>query len=139
MMKNNGISILEIVIVIIILGVAAIIIGPAYSEASVEKKLSVLVDDLEKVRGQIELYRIEHDGLWPGQYRQGGQVEADEFIEALVEGDSPYLREMPVNRFNGLSSVVISGNDRKTTGAGWCFNPVTGEFRADDSKEHGAY
>ena len=138
-MKNNGISILEIVIVIIILGVAAIIIGPAYSEASVEKKLSVLVDDLEKVRGQIELYRIEHDGLWPGQYKHGGTVDEDEFVEALVEGDSPYLREIPVNPFSGLSSVVISSSYKKVTGAGWCFNPVTGEFRADDSKEHGAY
>ena len=142
--SNARISIPEIMIIAVIICVVGFIVTPAFTKANAEAKISDLTEKLESVRNQIELYRVQHDGLLPGQRRAGGSIDKRQFVNALTEkgpdGMGPYLEEVPVNPFNESDSISVeTWDDGKVNGAGWCFNSVTGEFRADDNVGHSAY
>ena len=109
-----------------------------------------MVDGLQRVRCQIELYRIEHDGLLPGQTVPGAEVTCESFVNALTEPDSvraePYLREIPANPFvdDDLAADIVVVNAAGAEpcgdeGTGWWFNVATGDFRANDCGFHSGY
>ncbi len=109
-----------------------------------------MVDNLQMMRCQIELYRIEHDGLLPGQTTMGEGVTCESFVNALTEPDSvraePYLREIPANPFvdddTADDIVVVNAAGAEPCGgesSGWWFNAASGEFRANNSRFHSGY
>jgi hypothetical protein len=113
-------------------------------------KLSDMVSKLQQVRSQITLYKVQHDGLLPGQNAKGSDIAENGFVRAMTEEDpagfGPYLREIPANCFvEGKSAnkitlfndpdAVPSGDE----GTGWCFNAATERFCASDSKFHTEY
>jgi general secretion pathway protein G len=141
-----GFTLVEILIVVVILGILAAIVIPQFTEASTEAKLSSLMSDLQTVRSQIELYKVQHNDDLPGD---GGAT----FEEALtgktdIDGDvaaagayGPYLQSIPTNPFNDKVSVRIDGNEAGTDADGWRFDatdPNSGSFQADDSAAHAA-
>ncbi|MHC4440583.1 MAG: type II secretion system protein [Planctomycetota bacterium] len=66
MKAKSGFTLVEILIVVVILGILAAIVIPQFTEASTEAKTSRLVTDLQSVRSQIELYKIQHNDNLPG-------------------------------------------------------------------------
>ena len=140
---RNAITIPEFLIVFLVIAIIAAITAPKFSEAKNGSDLTRLVRGLETVRQQIELYKVHHDGLLPGQKYQGQDVSEEDFVKALIESDGvygPYLKKMPKNPFNGLRSVRIGTLTLgSASGAGWFLNCETGDFRADDLEFHRAY
>ncbi len=140
---RNAVTIPEFFIVFLIIVIIAAINAPRFSQAKSDRDLSGLVKGLEKVRQQIELYKVQHDGLLPGQSSKGQEVNEKDFVDALTSSDGvygPYLKKMPRNPFNGLRSVRIgSVTIGSACGAGWFFNCESGDFRADDLEFHRAY
>ena len=149
--QKQGFTVMEIFIVIIILGIIAAIVVPKFSQASSESRLEDLVSDLQMVRSQIELYKIQHKDLLAGQFAKGGSINEDSFKVALTvkgsDGMGPYLKKLPKNYYlvnaKRRDSITFV-NDRKANptgkeGTGWWFNVATGEFRANDSPFHAAY
>ena len=138
---NKGFTLVEILIVVIILGILAAIVIPQFTEASNDARVSALVSDLQTVRSQIELYKIQHLDNFPGM-NDGTWVSTADFVTDLTTKTSlagvagtdygPYLQKFPTNPFN--DSAVV----RDATGAddpnsesgtdGWWFNPTTGNF-----------
>ena len=118
--NKRGFSVMEIFVVVIILGIMAAIVVPKFSQAGNEARLSYMVSDLQKVRAQIELYRIQHDDLLPGQKAVGTAISEYDFIRELTtkgpEGFGPYLEKMPVNPFNNASTVSFGSSDIKEAG-----------------------
>jgi general secretion pathway protein G len=121
MKAKSGFTLVEILIVVVILGILAAIVIPQFTEASTEAKLSSLVSDLQTMRSQIELYKIQHNDLFPGQDAVAGDIDLAGFVADLegytnVDGSAaaapgagvygPYLQKMPTNQFSGSSSVV---------------------------------
>ncbi len=149
--KDRGFSALEIVIVVLVLCVLGAVLVPRFSAASTEARLDDMVSCLQTVRSQIELYRIQHDDLLPGQERIGGDIEPEQFITDLttedpVDGYGPYLDKMPENPFvtgPDADEVLIvneaDGEPFVSQSHGWWFNAYNGEFRACDSVKHLAY
>ena len=140
----------DVVITIGLIALIAACAGPRLSRASAEKKLPAMVDGLQRMRCQIELYRIEHDGLLPGQTAPGDDVTCDAFINALTEsagpGRAPYLREIPANPFIDDDAAdditIVNCMDIEPCGGGhtgWWFNVASGEFRANNSRFHSVY
>jgi general secretion pathway protein G len=144
MRAQRGFTLVEILIVVVILGILAAIVIPQFTEASTEAKLSSLCSDLQTVRSQIELYKVQHNDNMPGT---AGAVT---FVEALtlktvisgalaVPADTeiygPYLQAMPKNPFNDLNTVEVEAVATGLGGGncGWHFNTATGDFRADDA------
>jgi general secretion pathway protein G len=135
MKTKSGFTLVEILIVVVILGILAAIVIPQFTEASTEAKLSSLVSDLQTMRSQIELYKIQHNDLLPGQASAGAVLDAAEFMVDLttvtnVDGDAvtgtekaygPYLQKIPTNQFNNIALV---GTDAATNG--WVLTTAAG-------------
>jgi len=142
MKKRSGFTLVEILIVVVILGILAAIVIPQFSDASTEAKNSSLASDLQTVRSQIQLYKIQHTDALPGAgtasftLAMTGQTDV---AGAVGTTYGPYLRAIPANPFNNLATVsetaVAPTGDNST---GWHFNTVTGEFSANDTVAHAA-
>jgi len=100
MKAKRGFTLVEILIVVVILGILAAIVIPQFTEASTEARGSRLVSDLQTVRSQIELYKIQHFGVAPLLGDAVEAVEADpdavppvEAVEASPAG-ADFIRQM---------------------------------------------
>ncbi len=68
--SSRAFTLIEIMMVVVLLGIIAAIAIPQISGASGEAHEAALRNDLRLVRTQIELYRLQHDGLVPGYVLQ---------------------------------------------------------------------
>jgi general secretion pathway protein G len=149
MKKRNGFTLVEILIVVVILGILAAIVIPQFSDASEDAKFSSLVSDLQTVRSQIQLYKLQHQGVFPP-----GAAGEPSFIEAMTKYTNadgtlateqkpadnvygPYIQKIPTNQFND-SDEVTSGvaTVPADNSSGWYYNESTGAFNANDNEEH---
>jgi general secretion pathway protein G len=138
-------------VLILVFGIAAVLFSPRLTQAVERDKLSDLVDRLYTIRLQIKLYKLQHDGLLPGQWASGESVTSKDFVTALqeqqykdsglsVEGmlENPYIQD------TGRCRTITCVNDPEAMPAGnertaWWFNAATGDFYACDSKFHTNY
>ena len=163
MKAKKGFTLVEILIVVVILGILAAIVIPQFTSASVEAKESALVSDIQSMRSQIELYKIHHNDLLPGEEGTGPlnittASTMARFDAALINKTDqygavgvlaahrfgPYMRRVPDNPFcslNPANTVEVDG----TAGGnshGWHLTttPVTsvdrGLFQADDDGQN---
>ena len=65
MRGKSGFTLVEILIVVVILGILAAIVIPQFTEASTDAKEARMLSDLQSVRSQIELYKIQHNDELP--------------------------------------------------------------------------
>lgn len=136
MKSKSGFTLVEILIVVVILGILAAIVIPQFTEASTEAKMSSLCTDLQTVRSQIELYKVQHNDELPGAGTASfedaltGQTDID---GAVGTDYGPYLQKVPTNPFNNLGDVQVeAGSTGLGSGdTGWHFNSSTGAFHAD--------
>jgi general secretion pathway protein G len=158
MRAKSGFTLVEILIVVVILGILAAIVIPQFTEASTEAKTSSLVTDLQSVRSQIELYKVQHNDNLPG-VANGTQHPSTgtDFVAAMTgyttvlgvattrddpNGYGPYLQKVPMNQFVDSDYVECSPIDGATPGVvddgtqGWYFDQDTGKFWATDSADH---
>lgn len=136
MMKaKSGFTLVEILIVVVILGILAAIVIPQFTEASSEAKLSSLCTDLQTMRSQIELYKVQHNDNPPSLANFVAQMTGKTDINGDVGTDyGPYLQKIPTNQFNDLGTL---GNIGDPYDSGWGYDETTGAIHADDSAEHG--
>ncbi len=155
---NKGFTLVEILIVVIILGILAAIVIPQFTEASNEARDSALVSDLQTMRSQIELYKIQHLDLYPGDDDDDGSEDTTgDFVldmttvtnsvgnDVAADGSvvlGPYVQQFPSNPF------VSDADDRKECDTvndgngmpagdgttGWLFNYASGRIMANDTK-----
>jgi general secretion pathway protein G len=149
MKAKSGFTLVEILIVVVILGILAAIVIPQFTEASSEAKMSSLCTDLQSVRSQIELYKIQHNDAMPGQSNLaigGTHTGGAGFINALISytdidgetttsddpnGYGPYLQKIPTNQFNDKNTIQTDNSAPGGNDSGWNFNTTTGAFHAD--------
>jgi general secretion pathway protein G len=130
-MRAKGFTLVEILIVVVILGILAAIVIPQFTGASTEAKESSLVSNLQSIRSQIELFKIQHNDLIPGEIMATNgnitQATADTFVNAMcnktdqygnVDPDGtdpstyrfgPYMKKVPENPFSNASGVQVAG------------------------------
>src|SRR3954451_13078256 len=58
--RKTGFTLVEILIVVIILGILAAIVIPQFTNASQDARESSLLSQLQTLRSQIELYKLQH-------------------------------------------------------------------------------
>ena len=155
MKSRGGFTLVEILIVVVILGILAAIVVPQFTNASEEAKTSRLMQDLQTVRSQLELYKIQHTGDLPGSTSAEIITALTGYTDVLgataVAGApgtfGPYMQKMPANpfAFTGnetlIQPVAVAGAAGAGDGStGWAFNLVTGAFTAnDDDPNHVAF
>ena len=145
MRKARAFTLVEILIVVVILGILAAIVIPQFTEASTEAKTSSLCTDLQTVRSQIELYKIQHNDVLPVP-EAGGATWNKMTQYSDISGNTnaaktavfcygPYLQKVPTNQFSNLETVDVDGTAGDNS-HGWYLNSTTGDFRADDTAAH---
>jgi type II secretory pathway pseudopilin PulG len=128
-------SYLEVVIIVFVLGIAARTITPQFAEAGNEEKVSDLVDGLEVMRAQLDLYRLQHrDRLPPAESLSSLETA----MTTKVGRYGPYVKKIPTNPFNNLDTVRFDGEPAGAGKAGWRLDTETGLFQADNDAVHAA-
>jgi general secretion pathway protein G len=140
---RSGFTLVEILIVVIILGILAAIVIPQFTEASNDARESQLKSDLQTLRSQLELYKVQHLDSYPAQDNSGDTMVAQLKEKTLVDGTvdaagtlGPYIIEFPTNPFVDSAvgrSVEVGAAASADGSTGWYFDPSDGEFRANDA------
>ena len=139
---------------------AAIVI-PQFTEASNDARNSALVSDLQTMRSQIELYKVQHGERLPCLAADGVTVDfaantmlrltgsTDQLGNIVAAGTAgsfgPYLQRMPTNAFataNGdqISVVTLAAgvaHPAADNAIGWWINTTTGACGASDTAHIG--
>ena len=144
-----GFSLVEILIVVAILGILAAIVIPQYSEATTEAKFSSLCTDLQALRSQIELYKIQHNNVPPSFASFVAQMTTYTDIDGITNAAKtpvfcygPYVKKVPVNQFNNRSDAAGIHGLLDNTGTigdnvgSWEYNEATGAINADDNYDN---
>ncbi len=131
MRTKSGFTLVEILIVVVILGILAAIVIPQFTGASTEAKESSLMSNLQAVRAQIELFKIQHNDILPGEILNATTgaltavaAEAD-VVNALTSKTNqygvvdtsggtdvtfrfgPYMQKLPDNPFSTSTASTV--------------------------------
>ncbi|MCK4753454.1 MAG: prepilin-type N-terminal cleavage/methylation domain-containing protein [Planctomycetes bacterium] len=155
MREKSGFTLVEILIVVVILGILAAIVIPQFTGASTEAKESSLRSNLQAMRSQIELYKIQHNDDLPGsttgvdftaaltsKTNQDGVVDTSGGTDGTFRF-GPYMRSLPENPFNDLATVGegitrLLGTEAGDDSTGWYFVTAgvdAGMFQANDDDQ----
>ncbi len=142
MKAKSGFTLVEILIVVVILGILAAIVIPQFIDASTQAQESSLAADLQTLRSQIELYKVQHKDQYPDQAPVGFlaalTTQTDRDGNAYVAGVSPsgpygpYMRKVAQNSFNDLDTVRMDGAAAGANTDGWRYDTTTANIQPDD-------
>jgi general secretion pathway protein G len=150
--NNKGFTLVEILIVVIILGILAAIVIPQFTNASTDARKNSLSSQLQTMRSQFELYKLQHNDQLPVAFQTtgtktdvtgcwAGMVGQTDVSGATTGTDfGPYLQQTPSNPLNqGVDIIVgtadlVYGAASGTTSAGWLMNKTTGKVWATSTK-----
>lgn len=150
-MKRQAFTLVELMIVMLILGILAAVVVPVLRGHRATAREGVAKGNLETIRIQIELYRVQHNQSLPG-YANGSavpiaicqlQFTGTTTTEGAVSPspvpsapfiNGPYVKELPKNPFNGLSNIAyvplgMAFSEAVNGATGWLYKKETAEFR----------
>ena len=128
--NKNGFTLVEILWVIMFLGLLAAIIVPQFADATSDAKMSNLRKNLQQVRAQVQLYKLEHKGVYPTDISAQLITRTNEDGAIDPAGAfGPYLRFFPDNRY--IDDPAKSDATGGAPGDGWKYDSTTGQFNAN--------
>jgi general secretion pathway protein G len=121
--SRRGFTLVEILIVVIILGILAAIVIPQFTNASSDARNSSVASTLQTMRGQIELFKIQHADTPPAATAlatvMAGKTNPTDTTQVSATGTlGPYLQQFPTNPANGFSTLTTAAG----TAAGWIYS-----------------
>ncbi len=137
MKAKKGFTLVEILIVVVILGILAAIVIPQFSDASTEANMSRLQSDLQMLRSQVQLYKIQHLDELPhttdsGEFAQRLTETTDK--SGSIDGDDfgPYMTSVPKNPFVDSETMFGFGTGTPPTNGDthWWVDTETGVIHA---------
>jgi len=133
-MKRSAFTLVELLIVVVILGILAAVVIPQFSDASTDARLSSLQTNLATIRGQIELYKLQHQGAYPAVATFASQMTSKTDLDGTVNATSgkygPYLQSVPNNPFTNPPGNDVTNTAPAATKA-WYYDGA-GIFRANN-------
>ncbi|MBM4026007.1 MAG: hypothetical protein FJ280_11470 [Planctomycetes bacterium] len=134
---GKAFSIAELVIVAAIIGILAAMVMPLLHSHALEAREAAVRENLQLLRGAIELYAARHAGTAPGyeSNQPGSEPTAAHFRQQTTVEDRCLL-QIPVNPFNKLDRVriILDGEAFPTEATGqngWIYQPATKYIRVD--------
>ena len=130
MRDRNRISYVGLLMMVIIPCLVARIVAPQFVEANPKAKVCELIEGLERMRAELDLYRAEHRGELPPT---DTVVSFKTAMTTKVGQHGPYIKAIPTNPFNGLKTVRFDGEPAGANKAGWRLDTASGLFQADNT------
>ena len=148
---RKGFTLVELMIVVLIIGILAALVMPSVQGQVTRSKESAAKSTLQTIRSQIELYKMQHNGLNPGymstiqatslvlQYQFIGTSSVQGMATSSTTSSGtypygPYLMEIPENPFNGYNSItfipdsVTDYSSYVDDQSGWLYQKDTATF-----------
>ena len=131
---RRGFSLIELTIVVLILGIIAAIIVPRFTSASDQSRDASVRTTLAYLRGQINLFRMQHNESPPQNgclwvlLQQPSNTGETATTAPLGTSYGPYFRADPLNPWNNLTRANSATMD---SSAGWYYaaSPRTYELQ----------
>lgn len=134
MSRTRGLTLIEVLIIVIVLALLAAIVTPQFSRAEGDERAGVLKTNLLDVRAQLRLYRTQHGDRYPDRERfveqmtkftspQGQTSDRRDHEHSL----GPYLRAIPLNPYTG--GATVGGGP--VGSCDWHYDENSGLFRAN--------
>ena len=125
--SRKGFTLVEILIVVIILGILAAIVIPQFTNASEDARKSNMRSQLQTLRSQLELYKLNHRDTAPtlaGFWTALTTVTEEDGTTPEAGDDTfgPYLQNRSENPLTSSDSVAAAA----AAGVGWVYNETTG-------------
>jgi general secretion pathway protein G len=148
--RKGGFTLVEILIVVIILGILAAIVIPQFTSASQDARKNSLTSQLQTLRSQLELYKLQHLDQMPSTLI----ASPFDWTQLTAKTDSagstgtttahvfgPYLQADPSNPLNNQTAVLV-GSTEYTGGAavsgaankGFVINSANGKIWGTSAK-----
>ncbi len=145
--RPAGFSLVELIIVVVIIGLLAAIAIPRFSRGAANTNVTAFAGDMAVLRNALELYAVEHGGLYPNtatfeeeltQFTKEDRSVSAEKTPGFDRG--PYLVAVPELKVgdnkggNDVASTTgtptaASGTD----GVGWLYEESTGRIWPNDA------
>jgi type II secretory pathway pseudopilin PulG len=121
------------------MAILAATILPQFSNSTGDAKAGTARFNLQSLRSQIELYKAQHNGALPSQTLV--ELTSSTTVSGATGTGSgfpygPYLKTLPVNPYNGQSTVVAAGGNPPTATAasgGWLYDTGSGNIWINDA------
>jgi len=141
--RKGGFTLVEILIVVIILGILAAIVIPQFTSASQDARKNSLTSQLQTLRSQLELYKLQHLDQLPTNLIASTPAWDQLVNRTNKDGTTgtdpanfpfgPYLQGAPVNSLNGytglttVSADVTAGASVSGSSIGYVINKSNGK------------
>ena len=148
--RKGGFTLVEILIVVIILGILAAIVIPQFTSASQDARKNSLTSQLQTLRSQLELYKLQHLDQMPSTliaspFNWSQLTAKSDSLGATGTGTAypfgPYLQADPVNPLNNFTTVLVGsteyvGGDAVSgaTNRGFVINSANGKIWGTSAK-----
>ena len=113
--RKSGFTLVEILIVVIILGILAAIVIPQFTNASQDARESALLSQLQTLRSQIELYKLQHMDKLPDlvtNWNPLTTVTNGDTALAAAAADCGFIYDY--NAGAGTGRIWGTGTDKRT-------------------------
>ena len=124
---KKAFTLVEILIVVIILGILAAIVIPQFTQASSDARDSALTSNLQTLRSQLALYRVQHGDQFPSATPATfvTQMTSKTNVDGTTTGTpalGPYMQTIPNNPVTGVNTIA-NGTAAPTGAAtgGWYY------------------
>jgi len=112
MKRNEGFTLIEILVVVIILGILAATVIPQFSNAGDSARATTTHALLRTVRSQLQTYKLQHHAQFPLLEDMWDAMVKKTDGDGLVDPTGafgPYLTKVPINQYTQSFTVVAAG------------------------------
>jgi prepilin-type N-terminal cleavage/methylation domain-containing protein len=133
MSRNQGFTLLELIVVVLILGILAAVAAPKILSNTSDASDSGASQTLATLRDAIEMYRVQTGTGYP----QGDSDQIQTKLDAYLRGST--FPRVSIGGIDSSNDVLIDSDETPTVntsgGEGWVYSPRTGEIKINSDAE----
>ena len=124
--SRKAFSLVELVVVVLILGILAAVAAPRLFDTANDARLNGTRQSLSVVRDSVELYKAQNGSFPPA-------ATLATALRPFLKGPFPAIQIGANQNANVATSAQNPITAPEAGGAGWAYNPTTGEIVVNDA------